>query len=648
MGGRPSPPPPAPLQLFLPVLLLLLLLLAPCPATAEELLVATSAGAVRGFHVPAGPSARVAAFLGIPYAEPPLGPLRFAPPRPARPWGGVLDALSHPHACFQPVDTMFPGFGGSEMWNPNREMSEDCLYLNIWAPAPRPETPAPVLVWIYGGGFYSGAASLDVYDGRFLAAAEGVLVVSMNYRVGALGFLALPGHPEAPGNVGLLDQRLALRWVQANIAAFGGDPGAVTLFGESAGAASVGLHLLSGGSRALFRRAVLQSGSPNGPWATVGAAEGRRRAARLGRLLGCGGAGAGGAVTNETELLACLRAAAPPQLVEHEAAVLPQQGVFRFAFVPVVDGEFLADTPEALLGAPGGAEAEVLLGAVQDEGTYFLVYGVPGFGKDNESLISREEFLGGVRLGVPQANELAAEAVVLQYTDWLDQDNPVKNREALDDIVGDHNVVCPLMHFAQRWAERGGTVFAYLFDHRASNLLWPPWMGVPHGYEIEFVFGQPLNPGLNYTAEEEALSRRIMRYWGNFARTGYGPGRSAVDCVGLLRVGSGCSEPGWTRRAVRRRDPNEASERERRWPSYTAARQSYARLNARPLAVAQGLRAQACAFWNRFLPKLLNVTGPMEEAERQWRLEFHRWSSFMLRWKSQFELYSRQERCQPL
>ncbi|XP_009076545.1 PREDICTED: acetylcholinesterase, partial [Acanthisitta chloris] len=396
------------------------------------LVVPPSSGPVRGFHVPVAPSSRVAAFLGIPYAEPPVGPLRFAPPRPARPWLGVLEASSYPHACFQPVDTMFPGFGGSEMWNPNREMSEDCLYLNVWVPEPKPSNPAPVLVWIYGGGFYSGAASLDVYDGRFLAQAEKVLVVSMNYRVGALGFLALPGHPEAPGNVGLLDQRLALRWVQTNIASFGGDPNSVTLFGESAGAASVGLHLLTGAGGSLFRRAILQSGSPNGPWAT----------------------------------------------------------------------------------------AEVLLGAVQDEGTYFLVYGVPGFGKDNESLISREEFLGGVRLGVPQANELAAEAVVLQYTDWLDQDNPVKNREALDDIVGDHNVVCPLMHFAQRWAERGGTVYAYLFDHRASNLLWPPWMGVPHGYEIEFVFGQPLNPGLNYTAEEEELSRRIMRYWGNFARTG--------------------------------------------------------------------------------------------------------------------------------
>ncbi|NXP75460.1 ACES Acetylcholinesterase, partial [Ramphastos sulfuratus] len=416
------------------------------------------------------------------------------------------------------------------------------------SPPPRTAGGLPVMVWIYGGGFYSGAASLDVYDGRYLAAVENLVVVSMNYRLGALGFLALPGQPEAPGNVGLLDQRLALRWVRSNIAAFGGDPTKITLFGESAGAASVGFHLLSPASRSLFRRAVLQSGSPNGPWASVGAAEGRRRAKALGRLVGCGGAAAS-TPSSGTELVACLRSKSPLELVEKEAAVLPQQGVFRFAFVPVVDGDFLTDSPEALLGGAGeggerkkqveekeggeeeeeeerearGEEAEVLLGAVRDEGTYFLVYGVPGFGKDNESLISREEFLGGVRLGVPHANELAAEAVVLQYTDWLDQDNPVKNREALDDIVGDHNVVCPLMHFAQRWAERGGKVFAYLFDHRASNLAWPPWMGVPHGYEIEFVFGQPLDPRLNYTAEEEQLSRRIMRYWGNFARRGYGP-----------------------------------------------------------------------------------------------------------------------------
>uniref|UniRef100_A0A8B9P1F4 Carboxylic ester hydrolase n=1 Tax=Apteryx owenii TaxID=8824 RepID=A0A8B9P1F4_APTOW len=399
--------------------LTLLLLLSRAPADAEELVAQTEAGPVRGVRVPVG-SGHVTAFLGIPYAEPPLGRLRFQRPRAPRPWSGVLDASAYRHACYQYVDTMYPGFGGSEMWNPNREMSEDCLYLNVWVPSPRPRN-ASVLVWIYGGGFYSGAASLDVYDGRYLAHAEKVVLVSMNYRVGAFGFLALPGHPEAPGNVGLLDQRLALRWVQSNIRFFGGDAGAVTLFGESAGA-----------------------------------------------LVGCGGGGGG----NDTELLGCLRAKEPQELIDKEWSVLPHQGIFRFAFVPVVDGDFLADTPEALLSAGGRPEAQVLLGAVQDEGTYFLVYGAPGFGKDNESLISREEFLGGVRLGVPHANELAAEAVVLQYTDWLDQDNPVKNREALDDIVGDHNVVCPLMHFALRWAERGGTVFAYLFDHRISLHGW--------------------------------------------------------------------------------------------------------------------------------------------------------------------------------
>ncbi|OXB52677.1 hypothetical protein ASZ78_007408, partial [Callipepla squamata] len=230
------------------------------------------------------------------------------------------------------------------MWNPNRErMSEDCLYLNVWTPERRPRG-APVLVWIYGGGFYSGAVSLDVYDGRFLAASEQAVVVSMNYRVGSLGFLALPGRADAPGNVGLLDQRLALRWIRENVRVFGGDPEMVTLFGESAGAASVGLHLLSPGSRGLFRRAVLQSGSPNGPWVTVGAAEGRRRAAMLGRAVGCRGG------DDEGVLVGCLRGKEPSELLRGEAVVSPQHSVFRFAFVPVVDGDFLADSPEVLLG----------------------------------------------------------------------------------------------------------------------------------------------------------------------------------------------------------------------------------------------------------------------------------------------------------
>uniref|UniRef100_A0A6I8MZK4 Carboxylic ester hydrolase n=2 Tax=Ornithorhynchus anatinus TaxID=9258 RepID=A0A6I8MZK4_ORNAN len=630
------PPPPRPIPVPVPVpgplLLLLLLLLGsgsgsersrsagPEAGEAPELRVTVQEGRLRGVRLPV-PGGHVSAFLGVPFAEPPTGPRRFLPPEPKRPWPGVRDATAFQRVCYQYVDSQFPGFPGAEMWNPNRALSEDCLYLNVWVPSPRPRR-APVLVWIYGGGFYSGAASLDVYDGRFLASAERVVLVSMNYRMGAFGFLALPGSPEAPGNVGLLDQRLALRWVRANAAAFGGDPGAVTLFGESAGAASVGLHLLSPASRALFLRAVLQSGAPNGPWATVSAAEARRRATLLARLVGCPPApGSGPGPSNDTDLVACLRARPPQALVDREWEVLPQESVFRFAFVPVVDGDFLTDTPEALLGAGDFHGLQVLVGVVQDEGSYFLVYGAPGFSKDNDSLISRAQFLAGVRLGVPHASELAAEAVALHYTDWLNPDDPVGNREALDDMVGDHNVVCPIVQLAGRLAAGGAQVYAYLFDHRASTLAWPPWMGVPHGYEIEFVFGLPLEPALNYTPAERALARRMMRYWADFARSG---------------------------------DPNEASTPEAaegpgpRWPPYTAGGQHYVMLNVRPLEVRQGLRAQPCAFWNTFLPKLLSATDSLDEAERQWKAEFHRWSAYMVHWKNQFDHYSRQERCSDL
>ncbi|XP_044792197.1 acetylcholinesterase isoform X5 [Bubalus bubalis] len=470
--------------------LLLLLFLLGGGAEAEgpedpELLVMVRGGRLRGLRLMA-PRGPVSAFLGIPFAEPPVGPRRFLPPEPKRPWPGVLNATAFQSVCYQYVDTLYPGFEGTEMWNPNRELSEDCLYLNVWTPYPRPSSPTPVLVWIYGGGFYSGASSLDVYDGRFLTQAEGTVLVSMNYRVGAFGFLALPGSREAPGNVGLLDQRLALQWVQENVAAFGGDPTSVTLFGESAGAASVGMHLLSPPSRGLFHRAVLQSGAPNGPWATVGVGEARRRATLLARLVGCPPGGAGG---NDTELVACLRARPAQDLVDHEWRVLPQESVFRFSFVPVVDGDFLSDTPEALINA--------------------------------------------------------------------------------GDFHG--------LQLAGRLAAQGARVYAYIFEHRASTLSWPLWMGVPHGYEIEFIFGLPLEPSLNYTIEERTFAQRLMRYWANFARTG---------------------------------DPNDPRDpKAPQWPPYTAGAQLYVSLNLRPLEVRRGLRAQACAFWNRFLPKLLSATA---------------------------------------
>ncbi|XP_029943804.1 acetylcholinesterase [Salarias fasciatus] len=629
-----SPAVPSPAVLLLSSVLLLSLL-SPCPAQADgDLVVQTASGRVRGVLLPVPDRSFVTAFLGIPFGEPPVGKRRFRPAEPKRPWTGVYEAGAYPNACYQFVDTSFPGFPGSEMWNPNRKMSEDCLYLNVWVPAsPRPHN-LTVMVWIYGGGFYSGSSSLDVYDGRYLAHSETVIVVSMNYRIGAFGFLALHGSSEAPGNVGLLDQRLALQWVQDNIHFFGGNPKQVTIFGESAGGASVGYHLLSPDSRPTFTRAILQSGVPNSPWASVSPAEARRRATALGKLVGCNGG-------NDTELVTCLRGKTPQELIDQEWTVLPWSALFRFSFVPVVDGEVLPDTPEAMLSSGNFKDTQVLLGVNQDEGSYFLLYGAPGFSKDNESLISREDFLEGVKMSVPHANDIGLEAVVLQYTDWMDENNGLKNRDALDDVVGDHNVICPLAHFARSYAQHNalraggggagggasygamnsggsaqGGVYLYLFDHRASNLAWPEWMGVIHGYEIEFVFGLPLEKRLNYSLEEEKLSRRMMRYWANFARTG---------------------------------NPNEGlGDRGKRWPQFTLSEQKHVGLNTEPLKIHRGLRNQMCAFWNRFLPRLLNITDNIDEAERQWKVEFHRWSSYMMHWKSQFDHYSKQERCTEL
>ncbi|XP_039997440.1 acetylcholinesterase [Xiphias gladius] len=621
------------LLLLSPIFLLSLLIPAWSTQSEADLIVQTRTGRVRGIRLLVPDRSYVTAFLGIPFAEPPVGKRRFRRAEPKRPWTGVYEANAYPNACYQFVDTSFPGFQGSEMWNPNRDMSEDCLYVNVWVPSSTRPHNLTVMVWIYGGGFYSGSSSLDVYDGRYLAHSETVIVVSMNYRIGAFGFLALHGSSEAPGNVGLLDQRMALQWVQDNIHFFGGNPKQVTIFGESAGGASVGFHLLSPDSRPTFTRAILQSGVPNCPWASVSPAEARRRAMLLGKLVGCNGG-------NDTELVDCLRSKTPQELIDQEWQVLPWSALFRFSFVPVVDGEVLPDTPEAMLNSGNFKDTQILLGVNQDEGSYFLLYGAPGFSKDNESLISREDFLEGVKLSVPHANDIGLEAVVLQYTDWMDENNGVKNRDAMDDIVGDHNIICPLAHFARSYAQHNtlkanmggagfgmvnsgvnsqGGVYLYLFDHRASNLAWPEWMGVIHGYEIEFVFGLPLEKRLNYTLEEEKLSRRMMRYWANFARTG----NPNVNHEGLV-------------------------DSRRRWPLFTVSEQKHVGLNTEPLKIHKGLRNQMCAFWNRFLPRLLNITDNIDEAERQWKVEFHRWSSYMMHWKSQFDHYSKQERCTDL
>ena len=225
--------------------------------------VETTSGAVRGI-----PGNGHHAFLGIPFAAAPTGELRWAPPQPASAWTGVRDATAFGPAAWQPtggpLDGLVPGMG-------SEDQGEDCLSLNIWTPAPD-SACRPVMVWIHGGAFSLGAGSLAAYDGTTLCTRTDTVVVTINYRVGALGFLVLDDETAA-ANVGILDQIESLKWVHDNIAAFGGDPDNVTIFGESAGGGSVLSVLSAPSAKGLFHRAIVQSGATElmldrDPWVT--------------------------------------------------------------------------------------------------------------------------------------------------------------------------------------------------------------------------------------------------------------------------------------------------------------------------------------------------------------------------------------------
>ncbi|XP_035782837.1 acetylcholinesterase-like isoform X2 [Anopheles albimanus] len=540
----------------------------------DPLVVNTDKGRVRGITVDAPSGKKVDVWLGIPYAQPPVGPLRFRHPRPAEKWSGVLNATTPPNSCVQIVDTVFGDFPGATMWNPNTPLSEDCLYINVVAPRPRPKNAA-VMLWIFGGGFYSGTATLDVYDHRALASEENVIVVSLQYRVASLGFLFL-GTPEAPGNAGLFDQNLALRWVRDNIHKFGGDPSRVTLFGESAGAVSVSLHLLSALSRDLFQRAILQSGSPTAPWALVSREEATLRALRLAEAVGCPHD-----ASKPGDAVECLRGKDPHVLVDNEWGTL---GICEFPFVPVVDGAFLDETPQRSLASGRFKKTEILTGSNTEEGYYFIIYYLTELLRKEEGVtVSREEFLQAVRELNPYVNGAARQAIVFEYTDWTEPDNPNSNRDALDKMVGDYHFTCNVNEFAQRYAEEGNNVYMYLYTHRSKGNPWPRWTGVMHGDEINYVFGEPLNPTLGYTDDEKGFSRKIMRYWSNFAKTG---------------------------------NPNSspASSDIPEWPKHTAQGRHYLELGMNTSFVGRGPRLRQCAFWKKYLPQLVAATSNLQVA----------------------------------
>jgi len=520
-------------------------------------IVNTDSGPVRGSHYYV-PHLDLSgdAYLGIPYAKPPVDDLRFRYPQKIEKWRDVLDATELPNSCYQAPDEFFgANFSGSKMWNPNTVVSEDCLYLNVWIPSTAVHHKGKnlaVLVWIFGGGFYSGTATLDLYDSKILASMNDIIVVSIGYRVGALGFLCLDSE-NAPGNVGLFDQLMALEWIQSNIAAFGGDRNNVTLWGESAGSASVSLHLISELSRDKFHRAILQSGTANMHWATTTFKEAQDRSKELAiNYLKCDN-------TNDMgELANCLRDVKVEELVEQQWV---SRGILQFPFLPVIDNKFLIESPTQALRHHRFKKCPILIGSNLNEGSYFLIYELPDYLTLEKNAMTREAFLTSLnslffhypQYGSQLNSTFLMDAVAFQYTNWLDVNDTVANVLSLDAAIGDCYFVCPLNEFAMSYAAAGRLhgvvstsdgvlphdapqrltldtvkvdhelfdVYSYYFTERYASNPWPSWMGVMHGDEVLFTFGHVLKAEGNFTEDERRLSRAIMKYWTNFAKTGF-------------------------------------------------------------------------------------------------------------------------------
>lgn len=461
----------------------------------NDTVVVTSSGSIKGMRVLTR-SGAVNAYLGIPYAEPPVGRLRFQKPVPHQPWSHVLEATHFGKPCHQWTFFSFP----SRIWVANKPHSEDCLFLNIWVPHPQPSVSVPILVWIHGGGFTVGTGSSDLYNGSTLAATENVIVASMNYRVGIWGFLFFP--PEAPGNMGLWDQYLALNWLKENAAVFGGDADKLTLIGHSAGAASVGFHLLSPISQSLFDRAVLQSGAPNAPWASMPPEKIQKHTVNIIGLLNC-------RKRNDSAVMSCLQ--------NKEADAFQN---FSSFFLPTYDGDFLPEDPKILLQKGKIPAKPLLIGITREDGTVFIPRVLNNVDDDKSRTWEQALLAVGIILRRDFEEDIV-KAILLKYSEMNHGSN--LNRQILAHFSRDYYFVCPLIEVAARMVAAEGSVYVYSFDHQISTSIWQEWMGAAHGVEVPFLFGTLSSlPGLNQSDAEadRVLSQRVMHYWSQFARSG--------------------------------------------------------------------------------------------------------------------------------
>ena len=435
-------------------------------------------------------------FRGVPFAAPPVGALRFRAPQPLEPWLGVRAAKEFGPICLQMPSPVLDILPPPETLQPQ---SEDCLYLNIWTPG-LDDAKRPVMVWIHGGGFTFGAGSEPLYDGANLARRGGVVVVTINYRLGAFGFLNDPALAEI--NLGIRDQIAALRWVRENIAQFGGDPDNTTIFGESSGGHSVTTLLAAAPAAGLFQKAIAQSPDPHSERHVPAAAA---FVARIYRALGVD--------QSDLEALRVIPAAdlhAAQSAVEAER--MESLGIDllgELIWTPIPDGEVLLELPIDMVAAGKAAGAALMIGTTDEEFKLFSSF-LPAGDVDEASAVRRLDAAHGDGRRVYDVYRAARTA----------RSEAAGPQDILDAALADGWVALPAQRLAEAHADAGGRTFSYVFDWKSP--LLDGALGACHAIDLPFTFGTQALAAefVGSGPAVDALADCVMDCWIAFARTG--------------------------------------------------------------------------------------------------------------------------------
>ncbi|KAH7951951.1 hypothetical protein HPB52_015637 [Rhipicephalus sanguineus] len=472
----------------------------------------TTSGDARGIirSTTTGP---VLTFLGIPFAEPPIGERRFKKPTPKQPWQGVLNATSLPPMCPQ-IPARINSFFAVTEADP---VSEDCLFLNIFKPVRSSDsTSRPIVVYIHGGAFTFGGIAMKMFDASELAVRGDLVVVTIAYRLGPLGFLYIPGTEDAPGNMGLYDQQLAMQWVKDNARSLGGDPNAITAMGQSAGAISIGFHLSSPSSAGVFQRAFMQSGSPFIRAFVSSLAQAKARANMLTDYLDCKKRDS--RELSGTEVVTCLRS-------KNVSDILEAAESFNTAgldgFFPVLGVAFVPEKPGKALALSPPIARDILVSVCAAEGDFFIEHLLTNVNNiDNIDIVTKRHLAVIMKVLLGAIAIFDTEPILKRYFDPVTAKKGVDVVRAASDLFGDFLFGCPALSVARELSAANVSVHVLRYSEQLSFLDWPEWIRPTHSDDIVFSLGSALSlPGRPSAADVKA-TENMINVVSTFSRTG--------------------------------------------------------------------------------------------------------------------------------